>query len=228
MDLLAELYRLVGFAVCHQLPERSLVAAGATLPVCARDTGIYVGYLIAFTLLVGLERDHPRDMPPWHVLGLCGAFIAAMGLDGVSSYAGWRATTNDLRLATGLLAGFAIPPVVLGMLNGQLWRVGAPSRVLGPRQHQAAWLGAIPIAFMALRYPLPVLDRLYSTLAIAGVLTAFTTVNLVLVSLVPPFERRAERWRDAVPLAGLAFLLTAAELAFAGWLHAFALRLAAG
>lgn len=227
MGWIADLYGLVGFSVCHQLPERSLSIAGAVLPVCARDTGIYFGYLTAFVLLAALERDRPRDMPPRHVLVLCLLFIAIMGADGVSSYAGWRTTTNDIRLATGLLTGFAIPPLALGMLNAQLWRRSAPGRVLGPLGHRLAWLLALPAAFLVMRFPIPALGGLYATAVIIGVLAAFTTVNLVLVSLLPPFERRAERLGDVLAPGGIALLLTAAELGTAAWLHALALRIAA-
>ena len=39
--------RLLG-ELCHQLPARSLVAAGVALPACARCAGIYLGVLLAF------------------------------------------------------------------------------------------------------------------------------------------------------------------------------------
>ncbi|MEO5821831.1 MAG: DUF2085 domain-containing protein, partial [Vicinamibacteraceae bacterium] len=38
---------LAGRVVCHQRPERSFVAAGHPLPVCARCTGIYAAAPLA-------------------------------------------------------------------------------------------------------------------------------------------------------------------------------------
>lgn len=40
----------VGHLICHQLPTRSFHVWGASLPVCARCTGIYVGAAGAFAL----------------------------------------------------------------------------------------------------------------------------------------------------------------------------------
>lgn len=224
--MLDQLYRLVGFAVCHQLPERTLLAGGTLLPVCARDTGIYWGYLVAFAVIALLERDHPRDMPPWPVVALCVAFIGAMGVDGLTSYVGLRQTSNDLRLITGLMAGFAIPPLVLGMLGGQLWAVGASRRLLSRRRDQLLWLAAMPATFLALRFPPAVLGPVYAALTAIAVVFAFVTVNLVMVALLPPFERRARRLRDLAPMAAIALAAAVVELAVAGWLHAAAATLA--
>lgn len=226
MGLIAEFYRLVGFAVCHQLPQRSLFVGGRQMPVCARDTGIYIGFLVAFVLIASLERDHPREMPPWPVLIACAVFVGVMAFDGVTSYAGLRPTTNDIRLVTGLLAGFALPPVVFGMLNYQLWRQGSAARVLGTRLHQGIWLAAIPATYVLVRFPIGGAWFLYATVVIAGVLLAFTSVNMVMVTLFPPFERKARRWLDALPFAALGLVLTGFELGAAAWLHAAALRAA--
>jgi uncharacterized membrane protein len=218
------LYRLVGFAICHQLPERSLAVGGRALPVCARDTGIYVGFLVCFVLLSLAEPDHPREMPPRWVLFTCIGFIAVMGIDGVTSYAGMRETTNDIRLATGLLAGFALPPIALGMLNYQLWKTPAPGRVLETRSDQVVWLAAIPATFLVMRFPVAGLWWFYATLVIAGVLIAFTSVNLIMVSLVPPLERRVTGLVSAMPLVAAAFLMTVGELSATAWLHGWAVR----
>jgi uncharacterized membrane protein len=45
----------IGHLVCHQLPVRSFHLWNASLPVCARCTGIYVGAAAA-AVLVGLSR----------------------------------------------------------------------------------------------------------------------------------------------------------------------------
>lgn len=224
LDPFTGFLRAIGFAVCHQLPERTLVAAGSLLPVCARDTGIYLGFLVGLVLIAALEGEHPREMPSWPILVLCVGFVGVMGWDGVTSYAGLRQTTNDIRLITGLLAGFAMPPVVLGMLNYQLWGESAPGRVLGPQSHSLAWIGAIPITYLAVRYAPLGIDMLLAPLIALAIIVAFTSVNLVMVTLAPPFERKARDLKGFLVPTAIAFALSAAELALAGWLHATAVR----
>lgn len=204
------------------------MAAGSLLPVCARDTGIYLGFLVGLVVIAVLEREHPRDMPPWSILALCVGFVGVMGLDGVTSYSGLRQTTNDIRLVTGLLAGFAMPPVVLGMLNYQLWEESAHGRVLGDRSHRIAWLAAIPITYLAVRYAPPGVDALLAPLTALAIIVAFTSVNLVMVTLAPPFERKARDLKGLLVPTAIALALSAAELGLAGWLHAAAARALTG
>jgi len=52
-----------GYAVCHQLAERSFFVAGQKLPLCARDTGIYLGVLLTLTVL-GLWKGRVASLPP--------------------------------------------------------------------------------------------------------------------------------------------------------------------
>src|SRR5450756_1287938 len=108
----------LGFGLCHQLPERSFVGGVHQLPVCARDTGIYLGFVIGLLVLAALDRGCRRtEVPrPW-VLALGAVLIAVMGWDGVTSYVGLRPTTNLIRLATGLGTGFALTLVIAPLLN---------------------------------------------------------------------------------------------------------------
>ena len=121
--MLDGLLHAFGYGLCHQLPERSFFGAGVQVPVCARDTGIYVGFVVSLVVLSALSRGRrPRGFPPPRAWAILGLLVLTMAVDGVSSYAGWRSTTNDIRLWTGLAAGFACAAIVLPMLNDTLWR----------------------------------------------------------------------------------------------------------
>ncbi|MGH8188115.1 MAG: DUF2085 domain-containing protein, partial [Steroidobacteraceae bacterium] len=42
-----------GSVICHQRPERSFRIGLATLPVCARCTGLYAGAAVAALIMMG-------------------------------------------------------------------------------------------------------------------------------------------------------------------------------
>lgn len=210
----------LGFGLCHQLPERSFFGGGVQVPVCARDTGIYFGFVISLAVIAAVHRgSRPRSFPAlsgWVAIGL---MIGAMGIDGVSSYAGWRTTTNDLRLITGLLAGFAIAALLAPMLNDELWRTGSQERVLAPAWRLFTWLAAIPLSFLAIRYVAPLFGVGYPIMVAIAIVVTLTSVNLVMVCLTPPFERRADRLSDAWLALLLGLGLTILEIWLSGLLR---------
>ena len=80
--MIAEFLQWMGFGLCHQLPERSFFGGGVQVPVCARDTGIYVGFVVAFAVIALVHSgERPKGFPRpyvWAVMG-CSACFARMG-----------------------------------------------------------------------------------------------------------------------------------------------------
>jgi uncharacterized membrane protein len=219
----------LGFGLCHQLPARSFFAGGHQLPVCARDTGIYLGFVVA--MLVAALLDHGRrrtEMPPAWLMGVGFAALAVLGWDGLSSYLGLRPTTNLLRLATGIGAGFALALVIVPLLNTQLWKRRSGEHVLASPIEGLVWCAAAPVTFAAALWGGPLIGVAYPVAVSAAILTTFTAVNLVLVSLIPRFERAFDRLRDAWPAVLLALALTLLEIAAADWLRLALLSFVAG
>ena len=227
--MLEEFMHWLGFGLCHQLPERSFSAGGLQLPVCARDTGIYVGFVISLAVMAVMHRgERPRGFPSTVGWAFVGAFVAMMAWDGITSYAGFRTTTNDLRLFTGLAAGFAASVVVLPMINDGVWKTPGAGRVLEPAPRLAFWLLVLPVSFLVIRQIGPLLGIWYAVLVACCILVTLSAINLVLLVAVSPFERKAERYRDVAPAAAVSLLLAFAEVWLAGRLNAFLLGIASG
>jgi uncharacterized membrane protein len=95
------LWRLPFRLMCHGIESRCLRLWGVPMPVCARCTAIYAGGVLAallFSLLPPLRR-HPISMRALLIL------VLPLAVDGVTQLMRLRESTNDLRVATGLLAG---------------------------------------------------------------------------------------------------------------------------
>jgi uncharacterized membrane protein len=86
-------------------------ALGWKMAFCERDVAIYVG-----VLLVGLAYARRRDLAPLG-FGLYGVLILPIVLDGFTQLFGWRESTWELRVLTGLLFGLASAALVLPRLD---------------------------------------------------------------------------------------------------------------
>jgi uncharacterized membrane protein len=227
--MLEEFLQAVGYGLCHQLPERSFFGGAYQVPVCARDMGIYVGFAVSLAVIALLSRGRrPSEMPPVWLMVLGVLFVLLMALDGVTSYAGLRTTTNDIRLITGLLTGFGLTLALVPVLNGQLWRQPGRDRLLGRTSDALLWLLSIPLLFVLLRWVMPYFSILFPLLVVVAILVTFTAVNLAIVCLLPPFEMKAQRLRDAWLPILIAFGLTLFLLAATAGLRVVLERSALG
>lgn len=91
------------FSFCHRKPERSFFWKGKQFPVCARCTGIHIGYLAyplflfnVFTLNIWITL---ALLLPTYIDGLAQAFLKIE-------------STNLRRVITGFMAGIGVVSLV--------------------------------------------------------------------------------------------------------------------
>jgi uncharacterized membrane protein len=108
--------------LCHQRPERSFFVAGHQFAVCARCTGLYVGFAVA-TFFYPLVRSLRRtDTPPRRWLFLSAAPLV---IDFSLTFFGIWENTHLSRFLTGTLLGaVAVFYVMPGLIELALtpWR----------------------------------------------------------------------------------------------------------
>lgn len=197
--------------VCSQMPAHSFVVQGQRLPLCARNLGLFTGFLFAACLVsVGLPRwsrgttgtrfqvpvrkarTEPLESRWFSLLALLpfaidGANSVVVSFAGVGLYA----PSNSLRLATGLLAGLA-----LGALAGP------------PLGRAALWL-AVGLGLLAAASP-------YLALSAAGTLGALAMAAgaaRLALTVVPWRPTHAVAFSWPVGLVGLLVLAGLAHAA---------------
>jgi uncharacterized membrane protein len=113
------LWRLPFRLLCHGIENRCLQLWGVPMPICARSTGIYIGGAAASLLFLVLPtlRRHPLPLRAMLIL------VLPLAIDGVTQLVRLRESTNDLRLATGLLAGASFLLWALGEIESNGRRI---------------------------------------------------------------------------------------------------------
>lgn len=108
----SEQWRLLFRIMCHGRPERSLALAGVAMPICARCVGIYAGLLVGLAAFWLIPYLRERVVRPFAL-----AAVIPLAIDGLTQLAGLRESTNELRIATGIIAGLAFGMWVLSAVE---------------------------------------------------------------------------------------------------------------
>lgn len=196
-----------GYAVCHQLAERSFFVIGQKLPLCGRDTGIYLGALLTLVVL-GLWKGRAASLPPWRVLALLVLFVVMMAVDGVNSYLVFFGVPqlypshNLLRLVTGALFGVSGAVLLFAFLNMVLWKE-APAKPALRGLRDLGSLLAVPALLVVVVYLSPdFLLRPLTFLSGSAVVFFFALFNGLVALVALRIENAVSRWSElALPFA---------------------------
>lgn len=115
-------WRLLFRLMCHGRMERCLELFGAPMPVCARCVGIYAGMLLGILAFWAIPLLREKVMRT--VALVC---VVPLAIDGLTQLSGLRESTNELRVATGIVAGLAFG---LWILSAVERRKDASSHIL--------------------------------------------------------------------------------------------------
>ena len=122
-----EKIRMIGYAVCHQIPSHSFFEAEHQFPLCARCTGMYLGSLLG--LVFAWLQGKRSGFPPFWVWAVFLIFFLSFAFDGINSAIGLLpgfkqiyASQNWLRLATGLGMGLAMGSLLAVAFTQAIWK----------------------------------------------------------------------------------------------------------
>ena len=219
--------------LCAQRPSHSLQIGGTTLPMDARMTGIYIGAAVAVGWLVAAGRVRAIKTPSLPVVFTLAVFVLALAADGFNALlvdlgsAHPYEPSNELRLATGILAGTTLGIVIGHLLAASMWSqanrqravVASPLELLMPIGISSA------IATVAM-VDLPILYAPFAVGLLVATVGVFSLLGMIVVALVTDRGWSQDAIEELAPLvvagvigaivtiAGLSWLRFAAEQFF--------------
>lgn len=209
---------LIGYAICHQLPSRTIHIDHTPLPLCARCTGIYLGAWLGVGGMALLGRARSLNFPPKRVVLVLIGFIGLMGIDGVNSYLSFfpgapqlYEPQNWLRLTTGVLNGLALSAITLPVFNQAVWHTNCVTYepVIKNFKELAFLLAGVAIMVLTVLSEPPILLYPLVILSAGGVLMMLGLVNTTLLLALTRREGQIQTWREGIVpvLGGLAITI---------------------
>lgn len=216
--------RALGYAVCHQLEERSFCVHGVCSPLCARCTGMYLGALLS----LGYQAFQGRKakVPPVWVIVVLVLLFGWFGVDGLNSFvhffpnfSGIYEPTNLLRLITGMGVGLGIGSVLFVLFNQTAWSNSVDS---SPYQKWFAFplllgLAAIVIFLIQTNHPLVI----YPLMVISGlaVFLVLSSVYTVVAIMILRRENTHLRWRELLLPILMGMTIALLQVLLTSWLR---------
>jgi uncharacterized membrane protein len=205
--------RVIGYALCHQLAERSFFIHEHQTPLCARCTGMYLGFAISVIFLIVRRRVRAARPPAAGIVSVIIGFVTIMGIDGINSTISiipgapqLYHTTNVHRIVTGTLFGMGVAMLFLPIFNSAIWAQPTGDRTI-KNWRELAILIAVCLGLDAivltqadwLFYPIVILS-------IVGPLFLLGLMGGIIVLTMRNMPNSVQRWPQfAAPLlAGVA------------------------
>ena len=200
--------RLIGYALCHQLPQRSFFFDGYQSPLCARCTGMYLGFLIGLVFLIVRRRTHSARMPTASIIAVLIGFITIMGIDGINSTISvipgapqLYHTTNIHRIVTGTLFGIAMCVLFFPVFSTAIWRLLSGDRSV---KHWRELIVLVLAGFAIDAMVLTQADWLFypiTIVSIVGPLLLLSFMGAIIVLTMRNLANSVERWRQlSIPM----------------------------
>jgi uncharacterized membrane protein len=210
--------RWLDSGVCAQIPTHSFYPGGERLPLCSRNTGIYLGFITTLILLYSTGRGRARLVPPRPIIVVLAAGVLALAIDGFNSLAldlGFPhlyQPHNLLRLGTGLITGLAMASLALPILNQLFWRENNQQSSIPAWKSLLLFLPILILCFFAVTSQSGIVLYPLALLSTIGILTAISSINLIFIIALSKRGETFEYYRQLLPFFGLAFALAIGEM----------------
>lgn len=204
--------------ICAQ--QHNIFIGDLQVPVCARNSGIYISFLVTLIYLWVIGRNRAGRIPPWPISALLIAFVVIMGVDGVNSLlldlglASFYAPRNELRTLTGMGMGVTVAVVMLLILNTTLRKDVDDQQPLIKNWRELAGVLVIDLLVLVALYGN--LELLYWPLAFlsfTGIIAVLYLVNLLIISLFLGYDGKVTNPMQLARPATIALLPTLVMLA---------------
>lgn len=180
-----EIMHKIGFAICHQLPERSFFVHDHQMPLCSRCTGIYLGIFITilFYFFTRFIKNKKPSLPPNIAIGAISIFFICLVVFNAISPIFNIYTDNILRFITGILFGISLPLFLLPAINYSPKSSHDRQRVVSKKEYGFLILLTTAIIFLA-TLKSEAIFYIFSYLSVVGLLLFIMLINTAIITLL--------------------------------------------
>lgn len=211
-----------GAAFCHRISTRSFSILGRPIGLCARCSGMYLGFFLYLSLVVLSGREKSVSFSPIYILAIMATLVAIMGVDGINSYSHFfpnaphiYTPNNTLRLFTGLGTGLAIGTFIVPAVSQTLWHpsIQVKKAAINTPGELVGLIGIAVLAGLILLTELPITTYVLAIFSILGLLLILTGINSILFLLLWRKDNKILNGLQSIPVLSISFIFACIEAA---------------
>lgn len=210
--------------VCAQ--QHNIFLGELQFPLCARNSGIYLSFLLTTLYIYAIGRGRAGGLPPWAISGTLVLFVAIMGVDGFNSLfvdlgqPHLYPPDNFLRTLTGMGMGMTIAVILHIVLVKSLRKDVDDVQPVLKNWWELLGIMAVNLLVLAAIYGnLSFMFWPLAFLAFFGITGVLYLVALLLTSLVMGYEGAVTSLRQLARPAAVAIVPTLIILGSMSWLR---------
>lgn len=180
---------ILGYAFCAQNPLHSFFYKGEKLPLDARCTGIYLGFLITFIFWLWNRKKKAYCPPSLGIIVFLLLFILYFTFDGFSSVLHAGYVTNLTRFFSGLFFGKALGLLLMMVISHSFWgNLKNKQKII--RWQEFVILASINLLLFFLAFfEISFFFYLVGWLSILGLVILLLTLNMAFLLQIPLFSK---------------------------------------
>ncbi|MGQ9927893.1 MAG: DUF2085 domain-containing protein [Chloroflexaceae bacterium] len=216
------------YAVVHGIcaQQHNIFLGNLQFPLCARNSGIYLSFMLTLLSIYALGRGRAGGLPPWSIVATLLLFVALMAVDGFNSLfvdlgrPHLYTPDNFLRTLTGMGMGIFIAVLLHIILVKSLRRDVDDRQPVLQNWWELAGIVAVNLLALAAIYGnLSLMFWPLAFLAFFGITGVLYLVALLLTSLVMGYEGAVTDLRQLARPAVVAVIPTLLILGSMSWLR---------
>jgi uncharacterized membrane protein len=202
----------IGSLICHQAAERTIRLGDTLLPLCARCTGIYLGFLIGILYQFAFWRTRLKELPSLKILLASALLLVFLIIHSAGSFLNLWISSNLMKLTLGLLGGSSIALLLFPVFNFSLFK--SSKKDTGIRKI-AEYSGLLVLLSAGLLMILSGSSIFYSFIAIAsiaGIILLYLMLNITIAAqIAEKIISKKKNWQSTSFIIVFTLILTVFE-----------------
>lgn len=216
----------IGYAVCHQIPERSFHIHARPASMCARCMGMYMGVILGLAYFLIRKRHRYMQFPDRLILVAMVLLSLIWAADSVNSYLhlfpffpGLYAPSNVYRTLTGTILGVNMAIILVVGMNQTTWKTATDKPIITNLGDYLLLVSGTMAINCLLFLDLAAITLVFSLLSAFTVLLVLGMVYSMAVILLLKHDDRIHSWQTLKWYYLAGFLVALLQVGVLDWIR---------